>query len=156
MLINTDAYFAGRVVGSDGHPIVGAEVFNRGDAPGPVAKATDSQGRFRLEGMLPGTRFVFVRKEGYRFTGVKNQGNTDGMTITLLKTTEPPPAWKPVTTASREEERAFAKAGPDPHLAEVRFECGQQRRVLLHPGHGRDRSGPRHAVVGREGPSVRR
>jgi Carboxypeptidase regulatory-like domain len=109
VLINTDAYLAGRVVGSDGHPIVGAEVFNRGDAPGAVAKATDSQGRFRLEGMLPGTRFVFVRKEGYRFTGVKNEGNTDGMTITLLKATEPPPVRKPVTAPDREEERSFAK-----------------------------------------------
>jgi hypothetical protein len=109
VLISTDAYVAGRVVGSDGHPIVGAEVFNRGDAPEPVAKSTDSQGRFRLEGMLPGTRFVFVRKEGYRFTGVKNLGNSDGMTITLLKTSELPPAWKPVTATGREEERAFAK-----------------------------------------------
>ena len=109
VLINTEASLAGRVVGTDGQPIVGAEVFNRGDAPGPVAQATDSQGRFRLEGMLPGTRFVFVRKEGYRFTGVTNQGNNDGMTITLLKATEPPPAWKPVTATGRDEERAFAK-----------------------------------------------
>ncbi len=31
------------------------------------------------------------------------------MTITLLKTTEPPPAWKPGTTASFDEQRAFAK-----------------------------------------------
>ena len=30
-----------------------------------------AQGRFRLEGMFPGTKYVFVRKEGYRFTGVK-------------------------------------------------------------------------------------
>jgi hypothetical protein len=109
VLINTDARIAGRVVGSDGRPIVGAEVFNRGDAPGPVAKSTDSQGRFRLDGMLPGNRFVFVRKEGYRFTGVKSQSESDGMMITLLKITEPPPAWKPGTTASRDEERAFAK-----------------------------------------------
>jgi protocatechuate 3,4-dioxygenase beta subunit len=109
VLINTDTYVAGRVVGSDGHPIVGAEVFNRGDAPGPVATATDSQGRFRLAGLLPGTRFVFVRKDGYRFTGVKNQGNADGMMITLLKATEPPPAWKPVTITGGDEERAFAK-----------------------------------------------
>jgi Carboxypeptidase regulatory-like domain len=79
VLINTDARIAGRVVGSDGRPIVGAEVFNRGDAPGPVAKSTDSQGRFRLDGMLPGNRFVFDRKEGYRFTGVKSQGESDGM-----------------------------------------------------------------------------
>ena len=109
VLINTDASVAGRVVGADGQPIVGAEVFNRGDAPEPVAMATDSQGRFRLAGMLPGTRFIFVRKEGYRFTGVKNRGNADGMTIRLLRATEPPPAWKPVTTPGREEERAFAQ-----------------------------------------------
>jgi protocatechuate 3,4-dioxygenase beta subunit len=109
VLINTEAYLAGRVVDSDGKPIVGAEVFNRGDTPELVAKATDSQGRFRLDGMLPGTRFVFVRKAGYRFTGVKNESDSDGMTITLLKETEPPPAWKPGRTASPEEERAFAK-----------------------------------------------
>jgi RNA polymerase sigma factor (sigma-70 family) len=109
VLINTDAVLAGRVVGSDGQPIVGAEVFNRGDAPDPISKSTDLDGRFRLEGMLPGTRFVFVRKEGYRFTGVKNQGNTDGMSITLLKAAEPPPPWKPVAPTGREEERAFAK-----------------------------------------------
>jgi hypothetical protein len=109
VLINTDAVLAGRVVGSDGRPIAGAEVFNRGDAPEPVTKTTDSQGRFRLDGMLPGTRFVFVRKDGYRFTGVKNEGNTEGITITLLKTTEPPPAWKPGQTATLEEQRDFAK-----------------------------------------------
>jgi RNA polymerase sigma factor (sigma-70 family) len=109
VLINTDASIAGRVVGSDGQPIVGAEVFNRGDAPGPVAKSTDSQGQFRLDGMLPGPRFVFVRKEGYRFTGVKNQGESDNMTITLKKSTEPPPAWKSAATASRDDERAFAR-----------------------------------------------
>ena len=63
VLINTDAYLAGRVVGSDGQPIVGAEVFNRGDAPGPVATSTDSQGRFRLEGMLPGNP-VCLRPQG--------------------------------------------------------------------------------------------
>ena len=56
VLINTSGHLAGRVVGTDGQPIVGAEVFNRGDAPEPVATATDPQGRFRLEGMLPGTR----------------------------------------------------------------------------------------------------
>ena len=89
-----------RVVGSDGRPIVGAEVFNRGDAPGPVATATDSQGRFRLAGMLPGTRFVCVRKEGYRFTGAKHRGKADGMAITLLGATEPPPAWEPVAETS--------------------------------------------------------
>jgi RNA polymerase sigma factor (sigma-70 family) len=50
----------------------------------------------------------------------------------------------------------FRQAGPDSDLAEVRFECRQQWRILLRPGHGRDRFGPRRAVVSREGPSVRR
>ncbi len=109
VLIKTDAALTGWVVGSDGHPIVGAEVFNCGDAPEPVATSTDPQGRFRLQGLLPGTRFVFVRKEGYRFTGLKNQANADDMTITLLKATEPPPAWKPAAARGRAEELAFAK-----------------------------------------------
>ena len=63
MLINTSGYLAGRVVGSDGQPIAGATVFNRGDAPEPVATSTDSQGRFRLEGLFPGPE-VCVRSQG--------------------------------------------------------------------------------------------
>ena len=33
VLINTSGYLAGRVVGTDGKPIAGAELFNRGDEP---------------------------------------------------------------------------------------------------------------------------
>ena len=32
-LIDTSGYLAGRVLGSDGQPIAGAGVFNRGDGP---------------------------------------------------------------------------------------------------------------------------
>jgi RNA polymerase sigma factor (sigma-70 family) len=109
VLLNTAGYVAGRVVGADGRPISGAAVFNRGDSPEAIATSSDPEGRFRLEGLLPGTRFVFVRKEGYRFTGVKTDGNADGLAITLLKTTEPPPAWRPAAAASRDEQRAFAR-----------------------------------------------
>ena len=80
VLNNTSGYVRGRVVGSDGKPIAGANVFNRGDAPEPRATSTDSQGRFRLEGLFPGQKYAFVRKEGYRFTGIKTD-DADGVTI---------------------------------------------------------------------------
>ncbi len=59
------------MVGSDGRPIAGATVFNRGDGPRPLEALTDEQGRFRLEGLYPGTKYAFVRKDGYRFTGAR-------------------------------------------------------------------------------------
>ena len=40
---------------------------------------------------------------------MKADGNVDDLAITLLKTTEPPPAWKPEATASFEDQRAFAR-----------------------------------------------
>jgi RNA polymerase sigma factor (sigma-70 family) len=109
VLINTSGHLAGRVIGSDGRPIPGAAVFNRGDGPEPVATSTDPQGRFRLEGLFPGTKYALVRKEGFRFTGYKAVEDADDLTITLLKTTEPPPAWTPGRSATYDEQRAFAK-----------------------------------------------
>ncbi len=109
VLINTSGHLAGRVVGTDGRPIPGAAVFNRGDGPQPVATSTDPQGRFRLEGLFPGTKYAFVRKDGFRFTGLKADADADDLTITLLKTTEPPPAWKPGTTASFDEQAPSPK-----------------------------------------------
>ena len=94
-LTGTGGHIAGRVVGSDGRPIAGAIVFNRGDAPMPLTADTDASGRFRLEGLFPGTRYAFVRKDGYRFTGARVDADADDLVITLLKPDEPPPAWKP-------------------------------------------------------------
>jgi RNA polymerase sigma factor (sigma-70 family) len=109
VLINTRGYLAGRVVGPDGRPIVGAEVFNRGDGPEPLATSTDAQGRFRLDGMYPGTRFVFVRKDGYRFTGIKADDDMHTLTITLLEQAAPLPAWRPGDGPTYDQQRAFAK-----------------------------------------------
>jgi RNA polymerase sigma factor (sigma-70 family) len=109
VLIDTTGHIAGRVVDSDGRPVSGAAVFNHGDASEPVAASTDAQGRFRLEGLLPGTKYAFVRKEGYRFTGVRTDGDADDLSVQLLKTTEPPPAWNPAATASFDEQRWFAR-----------------------------------------------
>ena len=109
VLASTGGSVSGQVVGSDGRPIGGATVFNRGDGPEPVASSTDREGRFRLDGLLPGTRFAFVRKDRYRFTGVKAAEDGGDLTITLLKTNEPAPRWQPAATARFDEQRAFAK-----------------------------------------------
>jgi hypothetical protein len=109
VLTGFDGHFVGRVVGSDGRPIAGATVFNRGDGPRQVEALTDDQGRFRLESLFPGTKYAFARKDGYRFTGMKVNGDADDLTIAMHKTTEPPPAWKPEATASFDDQRAFAR-----------------------------------------------
>jgi hypothetical protein len=109
VLTGINGHLAGRVVGSDGRPIADATVFNRGDGPRQVEALTDDRGRFRLESMFPGTKYAFARKEGDRFTGMKADGDADDLTITLLKTTEPPPAWKPEAAASFEDQQAFAR-----------------------------------------------
>ena len=132
-LVETSAAVAGRVVGSDGKPIAGAEVFNRGDGPQPTSTRTGPDGRFRLEGLFAGSKFafarrdgvrygrladalkvaqrkyVFVRKDGYRFTGVAVDGEPQDVTIRLLKPDESPTPWKPHGGDSHEEQRAFAK-----------------------------------------------
>ena len=54
VLTGIDGHLAGRVVGSDGRPVAGATVFNRGDGPRQVETLTDDQGRFRLESLFPG------------------------------------------------------------------------------------------------------
>ena len=132
-LVEVSAHVAGRVVGSDGKPIAGARVFNRGDSPRPTATETLADGRFQLDGLYSGSRFafarrdgfrfgrladalktaqrkfVFVLKDGYRFKGAAVDGEADDLTIRLLKQEEPPPAWKPQANAPFDEERAFAK-----------------------------------------------
>jgi protocatechuate 3,4-dioxygenase beta subunit len=108
-LAGAGGHIAGRVVGSDGRPIAGATVFNRGDAPQPVTVRTDASGRFRLEGLFPDSKYAFVRKEGYRLTGAKVDGDADDLAITMLRTDEPPPTWKPGAAPTLEDQRAFAR-----------------------------------------------
>ncbi len=132
-LIETSAHIAGRAVDSNGNPVADARVFNRGDGPNPVTATTASDGSFRLEDLYSGARFayarrdgyrfarladalriaqrkfVFVRKEGYRFTGAAVEGDTDDLTVRLLRSSEKPDAWKPRDSAPYEEQMAFAK-----------------------------------------------
>src|SRR5262249_25076710 len=66
-LVEASQHLAGQVVGSNGQPIAGARVFNRGDGPRPIATETSSDGHFRLEGFYSGSRFAFARRDGFRF-----------------------------------------------------------------------------------------
>jgi uncharacterized GH25 family protein len=132
-LVEATEHLAGQVLDSDGKPIAGARVFNRGDSPRPTSTTTSGDGRFRLEGLFSTARFafarrdgfrfarladamktarrkfVFVRKDGYRFKGEAVEGESDDLTIRLLRHDEPPPEWKPTASPPYEEQKAFAK-----------------------------------------------
>ena len=120
VLIDTSGYLAGRVVGSDGRPIAGAAVFNRGDGPEMIATSTDTEGRFRLEGMYSGTKYAFVRKPGYRFTGLKADGDADGLTIRAAQDGRAPPRLEARPARQPRRAASVRPAGLDPDLGEVR------------------------------------
>ena len=109
VLPSTSGRLTGRVVGSDGRPVSGAAVFNRGDAAEPVGTVTDSEGLFQLGSLFPGPKYAFIRREGYRFTGVKTEEAAGDLRITMRKTSEAPPEWKPSATPGIDLQRAFAK-----------------------------------------------
>lgn len=108
-LVGTSGHVAGRVVDTAGKPVAGASVFNRGDGPVAVFTQTDPGGMFRLDDLFVGSKFVFARKEGYRFTGVRLEQDSDEVILTLRRVDEAPPPWTPVEPATPEEERALAK-----------------------------------------------
>ena len=108
-LAGTKGFIAGQVVGSDGKPIAGVTVFNRGNGLAEVSTRTDAQGRFRLEGLFSGHKYAFASKEGYRFTGTLVDGDRSDLTIRLLRRDEPPPAWKPGQGTSQDQDRELAR-----------------------------------------------
>ena len=93
-LVATGGRVVGRVVDTAGKPVADATVFNRGDAPEPVTTRTDSGGKFRLEGLFDGGKYVFARKDGYRFTGTRVERDSDAVTLTLRRMNEVPPPWE--------------------------------------------------------------
>jgi len=108
--VDTSGYVAGTVVDSAGKPCPRAGVFNRGDAPERVETRADEQGRFRLEGLFPGGKYVFARADGYRLAGVRIEGNAGDVTIQLSRGIDPPPSpWKPAESPRYEVQRAFAE-----------------------------------------------
>jgi RNA polymerase sigma factor (sigma-70 family) len=100
---------AGRVIGSDGKGVSDAVVYSRGARRETVETLTGASGEFRLESPAPATNYVFVRKDGYRFTGVPFADGADSVAVTIQQTSEPPPEWKPLRAATFDQEQAFAK-----------------------------------------------
>ncbi|MGD0517200.1 MAG: carboxypeptidase regulatory-like domain-containing protein, partial [Thermoguttaceae bacterium] len=94
-LIEQKGSVAGTVIDSAGKPLAAARVFNTGDAPKTINTTSDPAGRFRLDGLRSGGIFVFAKKDGYRLKAVATDSNAAGLTITLLRSDEPIPAWKP-------------------------------------------------------------
>ncbi len=108
-LVATAARVAGRVLDTAGKPVAGATVFNRGDAPEAVTTRTDAAGSFLLEGLFDGGKYVFVREDGYRFTGMRVERDSGPVTLTLRRTDETPPPWTNAEKATPEEETAIAR-----------------------------------------------
>ncbi|MGA2061572.1 MAG: carboxypeptidase-like regulatory domain-containing protein [Thermoguttaceae bacterium] len=95
-LIEQKGSVEGMVADSAGKPLAGVRVFNSGDAPSTLSTTSDGSGRFRLDGLRSGGVFVLAEKDGYRLKAAATNSNATGLTVTLLRTDEPAPPWKPV------------------------------------------------------------
>ena len=81
---------SGLVVGPDGKPVAGAEVFGI-DGPTRFATKSATDGSFTLTGYYAGIGYVFVRQAGCRFAAVPVQaGGKEKITITLMPADAPP------------------------------------------------------------------
>ncbi|HEV7224335.1 MAG TPA: carboxypeptidase-like regulatory domain-containing protein [Pirellulales bacterium] len=95
VLRQNNGFVAGRVVDSSGKPVEGVTVFNSGDGLQPASMATAADGQFRLEGLFGGPIYVFARKPGHRFTGLRTKSGAADVELKLLRDDEPPPADQP-------------------------------------------------------------
>jgi uncharacterized GH25 family protein len=91
-LTRTSLSVTGTMVGPDGKPVAGAEVFGV-DGPGRFSTTSAADGSFTLTGFFDGAAFVFVKKPEYRLSAVPvTPGSKDRVTVTLAKADSPPPA----------------------------------------------------------------
>ena len=104
----------GRVTDRDGKPVAGAKVIQSGDGPKRTEAATDSDGKFAIDGVPEGPAFLFVDKPGFYFTGKRIDASRSAELLISPRTKPNPerlaalPA--PPTTSSQEEVRSKAKA----------------------------------------------
>jgi hypothetical protein len=103
---------AGRVIDSDGKAVTGADVFQSGDGPRRSSDTTDGEGRFTVPEVYDAPAFVFVRKDGFRFTGRRIGTGDEPVEIVVSRTDGPTSAGlKPLPPpVPRAEERAQARA----------------------------------------------
>ncbi len=89
---------SGIVVGPDGKPVAGAEVFGV-DGPTRFATTSAPDGSFTLTGFYDGAGYVFARKAGHRLAAVPVMpGGKEKVTVALMRT-DAPPATAPVVPA---------------------------------------------------------
>lgn len=79
---------SGRVVDRQGRPLAGVTVFQNASGPKPTEATTDADGKFRLEGVVDPTAFLFARKAGFRFCGRVVEGSSDAEFV-LTRVGEP-------------------------------------------------------------------
>ena len=80
----------GRVVDRQARPVAGVEVFQSGDGPRRTSTTTDADGRFALGGFCQGPVVLFVRGQGFRFSGQLIKPGDHDITVELTRTTERP------------------------------------------------------------------
>ena len=90
---------AGRVLDTDGHPIVGATVLNWGNAAPLTSANSGSSGRFHLDSLTRRSGFIFVEAPGYRFHCTTPSPAKSMIDIVIRRDDQPP-------------ERATAALGP--------------------------------------------
>lgn len=95
VLRRNDGFVEGSVVDSAGQAVAGATIFNSGDGLEPASITTAADGRFRLQGLFSGPVYIFARKPGFRFTGLRTTSGTNDIKMTLLAETDPPPMDQP-------------------------------------------------------------
>jgi hypothetical protein len=97
---------SGVVVGDDGRPVDGAEVFAV-DGPARMSTTSAAGGRFTLTGFYDAAGFVFARKDGYRLAAAPVvPGNGAAATLRLRKadaSPAPTPAPPPGHAAAQEK-----------------------------------------------------
>ena len=127
-----------------GKPVAGAEVFQSGDGPRRTRDSTDADGRFRVPGVPDAPAFLFVHKEGYRFTGRRVDPGRQGRRLRrdpVRRAAVGRPEAGPLADARRAEERAIARdllapawkslrAGPEHTLDRMKV---QQAMALVDP-----------------------
>ncbi|MGO9467664.1 MAG: carboxypeptidase regulatory-like domain-containing protein [Isosphaeraceae bacterium] len=103
-----------------GKPVAGAAVFQSGDGPLRTRDLTDSQGRFRVRGLIEGTAILFARKDGFRFHGQPIDTEAGAANLVLTRSNEAPPLVKTLAgVLPRDAERALARRLLAPYVEKV-------------------------------------
>ncbi|QJW99975.1 carboxypeptidase-like regulatory domain-containing protein [Frigoriglobus tundricola] len=89
-LVRANLAVSGTVVGPDGKPVAGVELFSV-DGPSRLATASGADGRFTLTGFYEGGAFLFARGAGYRLAAVPVfPEKPDRVTVSLVRADAPP------------------------------------------------------------------